>query len=52
MWNRCRWSTNIGDPFLLVKYDRRLLNVLDVEKKVLTSTHSIQLEDMGKRCDH
>lgn len=41
---RCRWSTNVGEDILFVKYDRVNLNMLDVEKKALTLKYSI-------RCD-
>lgn len=41
---RCRWSKNVGEPFLFVKYDLGRLNVLDVEKKTLILKSPIQLE--------
>ena len=45
---RCRWSTNSDEPLLFVKYDGNQLNILDVEKKVLTLKNSIQTESKGK----
>lgn len=41
---RCRWSTNIGEPLLFVKYGERELNILDVEKKTLTFKDAIPIE--------
>lgn len=46
-WALSRWSTNAGEPFLFVKYDMNQLNILDVEKKILTMRQSIQLEKIG-----
>mgnify|MGYP000867377971 FL=1 len=31
----CRWSTNLGEPLLFVKYGWSELNIFDVEKKKL-----------------
>lgn len=42
--SRCRWSTNIGEPYLFLKYEFNLLNILDTEKKVLTLKESLQLD--------
>lgn len=42
--SRCKWSTNVGEPLLFVKYDFSKLNVLDVEKHSLTLKHPICLE--------
>lgn len=42
--DRCRWSTNSGEPLIFVKYDRDRLNILDVEKKALTLKNPVQLE--------
>ncbi len=42
---RCRWSTNTGESLLFVKYDHYKLNILDVEKKVLTLHDPAALED-------
>lgn len=44
MWKRCRWSSEIGQPFLYIKYNARFLNILDVEKKTLTLKLPIQLD--------
>lgn len=48
---RCRWSTNSDEPLLFVKYHDNLLDILDVEKKVLTLKSSIQL-DLGSKCSN
>lgn len=39
----CRWSTNINESFVFVKYNGQLLNILDVEKKVLTLKTPVEL---------
>ena len=43
-WNRCRWSSNPDEPLLYVKYDWRLLNILDVEKQVLILKSQVDIE--------
>jgi len=46
-YGRCRWSTNTGEPLLFVKYDRRILNVLNVlddEKKALILSNPAEFE--------
>lgn len=45
MRNRCRWSTNIGEPFLFVKYRGHDLNILDAEKQTLTLKEPVELEE-------
>lgn len=41
---RCRWSTNAEEPYLFIKYAKRMLNILDVEKKSFTLKNLFQLE--------
>lgn len=47
LYGLCRWSTNTGESVLYVKYDLKLLNVLDAEKKILTLKSPIQFEEQG-----
>lgn len=42
-YGRCRWSTNVGEPLVFVKYGETHLNILDIEKKALTLKSSVQL---------
>ena len=44
VFGRCRWSTNVGEPSVYVKYMKTNLNILDVEKKALTLKTPIQLD--------
>ena len=44
-YSRCKWSSSTGELLLFVKYDDVLLNILDVEKKTLTLTFPIALQD-------
>ena len=43
MTNRCRWSTNAGEPHLLIKYNMKYLNVLDSETKTFIMQSPIQI---------
>ena len=43
----CRWSTNIGEPLLFIKYDGSQLNILNVEKKTLALKVPIKLDRGG-----
>ena len=43
-WALCRWSTNTGESHLYIKSEVSKLNVFDVEKKTLTLTAPIELE--------
>lgn len=43
----CRWSTNIGEPLLFIKYDGSQLNILGVEKKTLALKVPIKLDRGG-----
>ena len=45
---RCRWSTNPDEPLLYVKYDERLLNILDTGKKALILKSPVEIEPDGK----
>lgn len=49
-FGRCRWCTNAGEPILFIKYNQRYLNLLDVEKKVLTLKYPMQLERQCTLC--
>lgn len=40
----CRWSTNVSDPSIFVKYRDRFLDIIDTEKELLMLTKPIQLE--------
>ncbi len=44
---RCRWSFNIGEPLLFVKFKSNKLNLLDVEKKALILRIPVELEKSG-----
>ena len=46
-FGRCRWNTCIEEPFLFVKYDRGLLNILDAVKETLTLKNSVPIQDSG-----
>ena len=46
---RCRWSTDLSEGILYVKYHRSQLNLLDVEKKKLIFKTSIRTEEKGKK---
>ena len=45
---RCKWSSHPDEPLLYVKYDQRLLNILDTEKKALILKSPIQIDSAGK----
>ena len=47
-YGRCRWSTNPDEPLLFVKYDKRLLNVIDTEKKALVSKSPVEIGSIRK----
>ena len=47
---RCRWSTNSGEPMLYVKYDDKLLNIMDTEKKILILKDLVGF-DRGNLCN-
>jgi len=34
-FGQCKWSTNIGESHIFVKFDYDLLSIVDVEKKAL-----------------
>lgn len=42
---RCRWSSDISESRLYVKYDWEKLNILDLEKKVLTLKNPVKLDN-------
>ena len=44
---RCRWSTNAGEPFLFVKYNINTLNIIDIEKKILTLKNPEKLGNLS-----
>lgn len=46
--NRCKWSPNIGDPLLYIRYGERSLNILDIEKQKLIWVSSMMLGDISK----
>mgnify|MGYP000962709903 CR=1 FL=1 len=43
----CRWTTNADEPLLFVKYDGKLLNILDVERNTFILKSVVHLEDGG-----
>ena len=47
-WNHCRWSTNPDEPLLFVKYDLKLLDILDIEKKALILKSSLKIDQKSK----
>ena len=46
---RCRWSINADEPLLFVKYDWRLLNILDAEKKALILKSPVEIEPEDRK---
>ena len=46
-WSRCRWGTLSGEPLLYVKYCKKLLNIVDTEKKTLTLKDPVELEKLS-----
>lgn len=46
---RCRWSTHSGEPLLFIKYDKRMLNIVDTEKKVFILKDPFELEREERR---
>lgn len=44
---RCKWSTNIGEPLLFIKYGHCRLLVSDVEKKTLLFNQPFGLDNIG-----
>lgn len=47
-WGRCKWSPNIGEPVLFIKYEMIQLNLLDCEKKSFILKEPVQLDDKRK----
>ena len=43
--NRCRWIPNSEEYLIYVKYQLRILNILDVQKGILTLKNPIFLEE-------
>lgn len=44
-FGRCRWNTNAEEPMIFIKYQANRLNILDVEKQVLTLKNDVLLDD-------
>ena len=47
---RCRWGPNTDEPLLFIKYNETQLNILDVEKKILTLKDPIQMDKCNCSC--
>lgn len=48
-FGRCRWSLNVEEHILFMKWYTNRLNILDVEKKELTLKSNFELDRRGKR---